>query len=63
LNRTLAWIRRHIKALESANLIELVEGRTTGTVTEKFYRARAGAQLLQELILPKSKKPLIIFLR
>ena len=56
-----AWIRHHIKALESANLVELAEVRTRGTVTEKFYRARAGAFLLQELILPKDKKPVIIF--
>lgn len=56
-----AWIRHHIKMLESANLVEIAEVRTTGTITEKFYRARAGAFLLQELILPKSEKPAVIF--
>jgi putative molybdopterin biosynthesis protein len=61
LRQSPAWIRHHIKALESANLVELAEVRTTGTVTEKFYRARAGAFLLQELVLPKSKKPAVIF--
>jgi putative molybdopterin biosynthesis protein len=61
LGQSPAWIRHHMKALESANLVELAEVRTTGTVTEKFYRARAGAFLLQELILPKSKKPAVIF--
>ena len=61
LGQSPAWIRHHIKALESASLVELAEVRTTGTVTEKFYRARAGAFLLQELVLPKSKKPAVIF--
>lgn len=61
LEQSPAWIRHHIKALESANLVELTEVRTTGTVTEKFYRARAGAFILQELILPKGKKPAVIF--
>lgn len=61
LKQTPAWIRHHLKALEKADLIELAEIRTTGTVTEKFYRARAGAFLLQELVLPKSKKPTVIF--
>jgi hypothetical protein len=30
-------------------------------VTEKFYRAKADALLLQEIILPKTKKPAVIF--
>jgi putative molybdopterin biosynthesis protein len=37
------------------------EIRKTGKVTEKFYRAKADALLLQELILPKTKKPAVIF--
>ncbi len=61
LKRSPAWVRHHLKALESAGLVEMVEVRTTATVTEKFYRAKAGALLLQELILPKGKKPAIIF--
>ncbi len=56
-----AWIRHHILALESADLVEVGEIRKTGKVTEKFYRARADALLLQEVILPKTKKPAIIF--
>lgn len=61
LGQSPAWIRHHIKLLESANLVEITEIRRTGTVMEKFYRARAGAFLLQELVLPKSKKPAVIF--
>jgi len=56
-----AWIRHHILALESADLIEMSEIRKTGKVTEKFYRAKADALLLQEIILPKTKKPAVIF--
>ncbi len=33
-----AWIRHHIQALESADLIEVGEVRKTGKVMEKFYR-------------------------
>ncbi len=61
LDQSPAWIRHHLKLLESANLVELAEIRTTGMVTEKFYRARARAFLLQEMILPESKRPSVIF--
>jgi putative molybdopterin biosynthesis protein len=56
-----AWVRHHILALESAGLIEISEIRKTGKVMEKFYRAKADALLVQEIILPKSKKPSVIF--
>jgi putative molybdopterin biosynthesis protein len=56
-----AWIRHHILALESANLVEVSETRRTGKVTEKFYRAKADALYLQEIILPKTKNPALIF--
>lgn len=56
-----AWVRHHVKILESAKLIEISEVRITAGVTEKFYRAKAPALFLQELILPKTEKPVIIF--
>ncbi len=61
LKRSPAWIRHHILTLESADLVEVGEIRKTGKVTEKFYRAKADALLLQELILPKMKQPVVIF--
>jgi molybdate-binding protein/DNA-binding HxlR family transcriptional regulator len=61
LKRSPAWIRHHILTLESAGLIEVSEVRRTGKVMEKFYRAKADALLLQEIILPKTKKPAVIF--
>jgi molybdate-binding protein/DNA-binding HxlR family transcriptional regulator len=61
LKQSPAWIRHHILALESGDLIEVSEVRKTGKVTEKFYRAKGGAFLLQEIVLPKSKKPVVIF--
>lgn len=56
-----AWIRHHILTLEAADLVEVNEIRKTGKITEKFYRAKADALLLQEIILPKTKKPAVVF--
>lgn len=65
LGRTLkqspAWIRHHILALEAAGLIEVSEIRKTGKVTEKYYRAKVDALLVQEMILPRTKRPAVIF--
>jgi putative molybdopterin biosynthesis protein len=61
LKQSPAWVRHHILALQAAELIEIGEIRKTGKVHEKFYRAKSGALVLQELILPKSKKPVVVF--
>jgi molybdate-binding protein len=61
LKHSPAWVRHHIKTLESSDLIEMVETRTTGRVTEKYYRTKAGAFLLQEMILPRTRIPTIVF--
>ncbi|MCA2002077.1 MAG: ArsR family transcriptional regulator [Chloroflexi bacterium] len=61
LKQSPAWVRHHILALQKADLIEISELRRTGKVIEKFYRAKAGAFILQELVLPKSKKPVLVF--
>jgi len=56
-----ARIRHHMLALESAGLVEVAEVRKTGKIMEKFYRTKAGAFLLQEIVLPKGRKPVVIF--
>jgi len=61
LQQSPAWVRHHMLALESAGLVRAGEIRKTGKVTEKFYAADAEVLLLQETILPKSKKPVLIF--
>jgi putative molybdopterin biosynthesis protein len=61
LKQSPAWVRHHVLTLQAAGLLEVSEIRTTGRVTEKYYRAKAGALLLQEIILPKTKKPAVIF--
>ena len=57
-----ARIRHHIQKLEEAGLIELNEITITRGVTEKFYKAKAGAYLLQKMILPEdsTRKTIII---
>ena len=59
--RTPAWVRHHIKSLEGAGLVEIADVRTRGIVVEKYYRARADAYLLQQLILPISDHPAVVF--
>ncbi len=56
-----AWVRHHLLALHSAGLVEMVEIRKTGKVTEKYYRAKAGAFLLQQLVVPRTQKPTLVF--
>jgi putative molybdopterin biosynthesis protein len=61
LKQSAAWVRHHMVALEAGNLVEVSEVRRTGKITEKFYRAKSGAFLLQEIVLPKGEKPAIVF--
>jgi DNA-binding transcriptional ArsR family regulator len=57
-----AWVRHHLKQLEAAGLVDLVETRIQSGVVEKFYRACAGGFLVQELILPQNRqRPVIVF--
>ena len=61
LKQSPAWVRHHVRVLESASLVEVSEVRKRGRVTEKFYRAKADALLLQAIVLPKTRKPTVIF--
>ncbi len=61
LGRSPAWVRHHTEKLLEAELIELDRITRTGKVSEKYYRANAGAFMLQKLLLPKSEKPVIVF--
>jgi putative molybdopterin biosynthesis protein len=57
-----AWVRHHVKKLEETGLVEVSEVKITSGVTEKFYRSRAGAFLIQEMVLPKdTNRPTVIF--
>lgn len=47
-----ARVRHHLKQLERAGLVEMVETRIVRGFVEKYYLARARTYLLQELILP-----------
>jgi putative molybdopterin biosynthesis protein len=59
LGRTLgeepSWVRHHLKILEAANLVELVEVKVSDSYIEKFYQSKARAFLLQELLLPETR--------
>jgi len=57
LNEHPAQVRYHLKKLEAVNLIELVETRVVGGYVEKYYQAKAHAFMLQDMILPISRKP------
>jgi putative molybdopterin biosynthesis protein len=61
LRRSPAWIRHHLVALESQGLVRLHEVRVVGRATEKYYTAAAGALLLEQFVLPKTRLPVIVF--
>ena len=56
-----AWVRHHVKVLEAAGLITLVEERKTRNYTEKFYGATAAAFTLSLTIRgePGEDRPLV----
>lgn len=49
-----ARVRHHLKLLERAGLVELVDQRVVRGFVEKYYRARARAFALQQIVLPAS---------
>lgn len=59
LDKHPAWIRHHIKALEVAGLVRMVEERTTRNYTEKFYGATAAAFTVSLLIRPDAPSSLV----
>ena len=61
MGKSPAWIRHHMKSLESAGLVSLESVRTTGRVTEKYYRAVASGLVLEDLILPAAQTPIKVF--
>src|SRR5512143_2428987 len=61
MGHTPAWVRHHLQSLVSAGLVDSAGWRLKGRATEKYYRARAGALLLEQLVLPKSNSPVIVF--
>ena len=61
LRRSPAWIRHHLVALERARLVQLHEVRVKGRTTEKYYRAVAGALWLEQLVLPRTRLPVVVF--
>ena len=56
-----AWVQHHMRALQTADLVELAEVRVTGRATEKLYRAKSYALFLEETILPSTKSRMAIF--
>ncbi len=60
LKKTPGWVRHHLKALETVGLVELVE-LVISRSNEKYYQAKAPVLFLQEIILPESRKPVIVF--
>lgn len=57
-----ARVRHHLKQLESAGLVELDSTRVVRGFVEKYYRAKARAFYLQELITPDTgaRKSLVV---
>lgn len=52
-----ARVRHHVKKLEEIGLVEIVETHVVRGFVEKYYRAKARAFLLNDLILPAHAPP------
>ena len=61
LGQSPAWVRHHVKSLEAGGLVTMDRLERHGRVREIFYRARADALLVQEVILPRSRRPAAVF--
>lgn len=61
LDKHPAWVRYHVRALEEAGLVSIVEERVTRNYTEKFYSASAPAYIVGLLIRPElaGARPLV----
>jgi molybdopterin molybdotransferase/putative molybdopterin biosynthesis protein len=57
-----AWVRHHLKQLETAGLVELSEVKVSEGYLEKYYRAKAHAFLCQELVLPSESGKKVVVL-
>jgi molybdate-binding protein len=59
LGRTLgeepSWIRHHLKILEAAELVELVEVKISPGFIEKYYQSKAHAFMVQQILLPEAR--------
>lgn len=61
LHHSPAWVRHHLKRLEAVGLVEFIKTRKQGRQTERYYRAVAGAFLIQQMVLPRCEKPFLVF--
>ncbi len=61
LRHSPAWVRHHLLALEEVSLVEPAGTRLVDGHVMKLYRACAQAFLLQKMVLPQGKKPLLLF--
>jgi len=61
LRHSAAWVQHHVRALEDAGLVQFHESRVRGRATEKYYRAASGAFIIEKLIVPKARQPVVIF--
>jgi putative molybdopterin biosynthesis protein len=57
-----AWVRHHLKLLEQAELVKLIEVKISDGYIEKYYQSTAPAYLFQELVLPEKPGKLTVVL-